>query len=174
MVFGAIKVLLAILAFCSVTLTILMAHYVAAAGAAILLAAALVGHRTRRPALVLSAATVLFAVTGVLSVSSDKTRVDQTVQALRARGADGLTTRDKSAIYLTNIFMAAGGAIVGFPEVALETFMLMFPGADVRTWRSDFAMKSEKMRRRAAAFAMQARGRDSGSFSGVIRWSMTM
>lgn len=65
---------------------------------------------------------------------------------LQAGGAPALNFSNKVAIYGGNIVMAAGGYLLGMPEVAKETLLLGFPGEKVRRFDSDFAMQSPRVR----------------------------
>lgn len=62
-------------------------------------------------------------------------------------GPSSFTAVDLFAVYGLNAALAAGGWLVGFPEVAKETLLLTVRAdGDARTWRSDFAMRSPKVR----------------------------
>ncbi|HIK09036.1 MAG TPA: hypothetical protein IGS52_02010 [Oscillatoriaceae cyanobacterium M33_DOE_052] len=65
---------------------------------------------------------------------------------LQASGPRALNFPNKVAIYGGNIVMAAGGYLLGMPEVAKETLLLGFPGEKVRRFDSDFAMQSPRVR----------------------------
>ncbi len=73
-------------------------------------------------------------------------RQEQLAAKLLARGPMALNFPNKVAIYGGNIVMAAGGYLLGMPEVAQETFLLGFPGEKVRRFDSDFAMQSPRVR----------------------------
>lgn len=61
-------------------------------------------------------------------------------------GPSSFSTRDKLGVYGLNVIMALGGFVAGFPEVAQETLSLCLQGPSTRTWHSDFAMRSPKVR----------------------------
>lgn len=72
---------------------------------------------------------------------------------LSAGGPSAFTNREKLAIYGSNLVMGLGGLVAGYPEVALETWLLTIPSDGTRTWHSDFAMESKKVRERVGKFA---------------------
>ncbi|HUB08749.1 MAG TPA: hypothetical protein VMB50_17205 [Myxococcales bacterium] len=68
------------------------------------------------------------------------------LELARRKDAATLTFRDRLGLYGLNAVMGAGGWLAGFPEVAGETLALAWPGPPVRTWSSDFAMGSPRVR----------------------------
>ena len=93
------------------------------------------------PALILSA--FLFWKTPVREFQS-------TLQRLRDKkeqtGPNSFSTGDKLGVYGLNVIIGLGGFAAGFPEVAKETIYLTLQGPSTRTWHSDFAMRSPKVR----------------------------
>ena len=75
------------------------------------------------------------------------------------RGPSAYSARDKLGIYGLNLAMGAVGALVGFPEVAMETLLLTVPGPRERTFASDFPMRSPKVRTAARAMLGDPRPR---------------
>ena len=43
--------------------------------------------------------------------------------------------------------MGLEGLIIGYPEVAIETLSMILPSSGVRSWSSDFAMESPRIRK---------------------------
>jgi hypothetical protein len=68
------------------------------------------------------------------------------LELARRKDAATLTFRDRLGVYGLNAVMGAGGWLAGFPEVAAETLALAWPGAPARSWSSDFAMGSPRVR----------------------------
>ena len=66
---------------------------------------------------------------------------------LVTEGISSFEFGDKIAIYGAHIFMGMGGLITGYPEVAIETLFMIIPGAGDRSWSSDFAMESPRIRK---------------------------
>ena len=66
---------------------------------------------------------------------------------LVTEGISGFGLGDKIAIYGAHVFMGVGGLITGYPEVAIETLSMIIPGAGYRSWSSDFAMESPRIRK---------------------------
>ena len=64
------------------------------------------------------------------------------------------SVRDKAGVWILNVGMALGGALVGCPEAAVETLLLILPApADgVRTFRSDFPAGSAKVQEALAGW----------------------
>lgn len=87
-------------------------------------------------------------------------RVDGLAAKLDRGGPEALDARDLSGVWLLNLGMAAGGLLVGFPEVAMETTLLAVPGPEVRRFESDFAMASPRVRAAAAGIARDGRSRE--------------
>jgi hypothetical protein len=117
--------------------------------------------RRARPVLILALtlAACIFWKTPVQELASTLQRLRETKDQ---RGPTGFSTTDKLGIYGLNIVMGLGGLIAGFPEVAQETLCLTVEGPSTRTWHSDFAMRSPKVRagvRQLAAVA-EAHGDD--------------
>jgi len=70
-----------------------------------------------------------------------------------------LSTREAAGVWLLNLGMAAGGTLAGFPEVALETALLVFPDEDgVRTFRSAFPRGSYRVAAVVDTWAAACRG----------------
>lgn len=68
------------------------------------------------------------------------------------------STRDRAGAWLLNVGMAIGGALVGFPEAALETTLLTVPdlnGDGKRTFSSDFPAGSARVRAELRAWRQQ-------------------
>jgi hypothetical protein len=66
---------------------------------------------------------------------------------LVTEGISGFGVSDKIAIYGAHVFMGMGGLITGYPEIAKETLSMIIPGAGDRSWSSDFAMESPRIRK---------------------------
>jgi hypothetical protein len=66
---------------------------------------------------------------------------------LVSEGIDGFGVGDKIAIYGAHVFMGLGGLVAGYPEVAIETLSMIIPGGGARSWSSDFAMESPRIRK---------------------------
>ena len=66
---------------------------------------------------------------------------------LVSEGIGGFGLGDKIAIYGAHIFMGMGGLITGYPEIAIETLSMIIPSSGVRSWSSDFAMESPRIRK---------------------------
>lgn len=92
----------------------------------------------------------VLALTALLFWKTPVRELQETLQRLRdkkdAAGPSGFSTTDKLGVYGLNLIMGLGGFVVGFPEVAKETLYLSLPGPSTRTWHSDFAMRSPKVR----------------------------
>ena len=76
-----------------------------------------------------------------------QTRMNRLRDLIKTEGAEGFSFRDKAGVYGMNLAMGVGGYCLGFEEVARETLLMAFPGPSIRTWKSDFAMASPKVRR---------------------------
>jgi hypothetical protein len=99
-------------------------------------------------------------LTSVLSWKTPARELRTTLQRLRDKkdqsGASSFSTRDTMGVFGLNVVMGLGGFLAGFPEVASETLSLCKQGPATRTWHSDFAMRSPKVRaelRRFVEFA---------------------
>jgi hypothetical protein len=66
---------------------------------------------------------------------------------LVTEGISGFGVSDKISIYGAHVFMGLGGLVVGYPEIAIETLSMIIPGGRVRSWSSDFAMESPRIRK---------------------------
>ncbi len=112
-----------------------------ATSAAWFLAVFVINVLFKRKAL-LSAITFLFLVP--LAGAEWNYRVDN----LHSKAvSNSYTVANKAGVYNLNLWMAAVGAASGYPEVALETFLLGIPGkADTVTLGSSFPMESQKVR----------------------------
>lgn len=73
-------------------------------------------------------------------------RLEDWSAALDRGGPAALSTRDRVGIWILNLGMALGGTVVGLPEVALETTLLVVPGGGERHFRSCFAERSPRVR----------------------------
>jgi hypothetical protein len=73
-------------------------------------------------------------------------RWDEIDARIRRGGSASLSWREKAAIASTNLVMAGTGLLLGWPEISRETFLMFFHGPAERTWNSDFAMGSAKVR----------------------------
>jgi hypothetical protein len=83
-------------------------------------------------------------------------RIDALSARLQAGGPAALSTRDLTGIWLLNLGMAAGGAAAGFPEVALETALLVVPGGGEREFGGDVAMGAPQVQAAIADYAALA------------------
>ncbi|MCA9489624.1 MAG: hypothetical protein KC621_06860 [Myxococcales bacterium] len=97
-----------------------------------------------RPALLLLLAFVVGAPAALIEYPI---RID----AMRAkvdRGGDAaLSVRDCASIWLLDLGVAVGGTLVGFPEAALETTLILIPDADGRrTFSSSFPARDPRVR----------------------------
>ena len=78
---------------------------------------------------------------------------DRRVVELSAKldnGPAAFSFRDKLGIYGLNGVMGGAGAVLGFPEVAIETLYLALPGPKTRVFESDFPLASPKVRKAVA------------------------
>ena len=80
-------------------------------------------------------------------LESTENRMRFLSKKLVSEGIDGFGLGDKIAIYGAHAFMGLGGLIVGYPEVAIETLSMIIPGGRARSWSSDFAMESPRIRK---------------------------
>lgn len=78
--------------------------------------------------------TVIWALVGVVLVPWCVLRYDQRAAELnrrvQAKGPTALQVHDGIAVYGLHLHMVAAGALLGFPEVALESFGLVLPLGD--------------------------------------------
>lgn len=72
--------------------------------------------------------------------------MDRMWRVVETSGSGALAWRQRAAIWNGNVIMAAGGALLGYPEAALETLGMIVPADSPRDWASDFAMASPKVR----------------------------
>ena len=80
-------------------------------------------------------------------LESTENRMKFLSKKLASEGIDGFGLGDKIAIYGAHAFMGLGGLIFGYPEVAIETLSMVIPGGRARSWSSDFAMESPRIRK---------------------------
>ena len=80
-------------------------------------------------------------------LESTEIRMQFLSEKLASEGIDGFGLTDKFAIYGAHAFMGLGGLVTGFPEVAVETLSMLIPGPSIRSWSSDFAMESSRIRK---------------------------
>ena len=80
-------------------------------------------------------------------LESTENRMKFLSKKLVSEGIDGFGLGDKIGIYGAHAFMGLGGLIFGYPEVAVETLSMVIPGGRARSWSSDFAMESPRIRR---------------------------
>ena len=80
-------------------------------------------------------------------LESTENRMQFLREKLVSEGIDGFGLTDKIAIYGAHVFMGLGGLVVGYPEVAIETLSMVIPGGGIRSWSSDFAMESPRIRK---------------------------
>jgi hypothetical protein len=101
-----------------------------------------------------------------LFIREMQARIDSLSEKLESQGPDSFTTGEKGSLYGLGLAMSAGGLIF-YPEVAREQFLLQWKGLPRREWRSDFAMRSEKIRLPLRDFEVQLRKLDPsvGEFS---------
>lgn len=117
-----------------------------AVGAAVLLVLAggliaLVGGRLRWVGVALA-----LTLAAPVAVVEYRLRVEDLRRTIDRGGPEALSVRERAGIWLLNLGMAGGGALVGFPEVALETLLLAVPGPQERTFRSSFPRGSARVR----------------------------
>ena len=80
-------------------------------------------------------------------LESTENRMTFLSNKLVSEGIDGFGFGDKIAIYGAHVFMGMGGLITGYSEVALETLSMLIPSPSIRSWSSDFAMESPRIRK---------------------------
>jgi hypothetical protein len=81
------------------------------------------------------------------------------LQELKDRSDSGpFGLRDHLAVYGLNLAMGIGGTVAGLPEVSEETLLLCVRDGPVRTWRSDFAMRSPRVRTEVRRLSELAQG----------------
>ena len=78
-------------------------------------------------------------------VDEAQSRMDTLWLVVKSGGSKSLQWNERSAIWGGNIIMAAGVSVMGYPEVAKETFHMSISGAEERIWKSDFALSSPKI-----------------------------
>ena len=88
-------------------------------------------------------------------LESTENRMTFLSNKLVSEGIDGFGFGDKIAIYGAHVFMGLGGLITGYPEVALETLSMLIPSPGIRSWSSDFAMESPRIRKPLKRFVAQ-------------------
>ncbi len=89
---------------------------------------------------------IIAALTSPLMfIQEAQSRIDGMWSVVNRHGGEGLPLRYKCAIWGGNIIMAIGGAVMGYPEAALETVFMIVDGPEKRTWVSDFALSSPKV-----------------------------
>jgi hypothetical protein len=107
-----------------------------------------------RVRVLLAAAIVLAAVLGWRSsIREFESSLERLRELKGAAGPAGFRGSDRLAVYGLNLAMGLGGYVAGFPEVSKETLLLCVRDGAVRTWRSDFAMRSPRVRREVRRFS---------------------
>ncbi|HIA81822.1 MAG TPA: hypothetical protein EYO02_06915 [Rhodospirillales bacterium] len=131
----------------------------------------------RRKVRVIIVAIFLAGITAPFSLNQISHRMDTYGALIRGSGPDALTTSDRLSIYFGNIAMGLGGFVIGAPEVAVETLLLIRPnpGEDYLINHS-FAMGSPYIRNLVHAFATKvAKGETAMRLKRVpLRWSHVM
>ena len=115
----------------------------------LLLAAVLLPVGASRPRARFAAVALLLGVSVLLRpVFAEELGdwLDHLAQQKDRDGARAFSFRDQIGVYGLNLVMGFGGYLAGYPEVADETISLAWPGAQVRTWASSFAMRSPQVR----------------------------
>jgi hypothetical protein len=95
----------------------------------------------------LSIVIVLLLLFPYKVLESTENRMRFLSDKLVTEGISGFGVSDKIAIYGAHVFMGLGGLVVGYPEIAIETLSMIIPGGRVRSWSSDFAMESPRIRK---------------------------
>ena len=80
-------------------------------------------------------------------LESTENRMQFLSEKLASEGINGFGLTDKVEIYGAHAFMGLGGLVTGYPEVALETLSMLIPSPSIRSWYSDFAMESPRIRK---------------------------
>ena len=122
----------------------------------------------RRVALVVLGAFLVYtAVFGVMYWKVPRNELHARMEYLHNtsyRNPARLTTYDRITIYCGNIAMGIAGSIP-FPEVAWETLRMAYPGPREHIIRSDFAMKSERVRNALREFVKRLPAKGAGKVS---------
>lgn len=98
-----------------------------------------------RPAFALVVAMGLGAPAALLEYPA---RIDALRATVDTGGYGALSVRDCASIWLLDVGVAVGGLLVGFPEAALETTLILVPDEDARrTFSSSFPGRDPRVRR---------------------------
>jgi hypothetical protein len=92
-------------------------------------------------------------ISPLIFIQEAQSSMDGMWRIVKDRGGEGLPLRYKCAIWGGNIIMAIGGAVMGYPEAALQTVFMIIDGPKKRTWVSDFALSSPKIRNPLSKFS---------------------
>lgn len=88
---------------------------------------------------------IFFSWTFFNPVAQLQARIDKLNNKLEQNGVYSFNFFEKASIYMFGLNMSFLGYPL-YPEVAKEQFLLQFPGPKVRTFYSEFALKSRKIR----------------------------
>ncbi len=96
--------------------------------------------------LLLVGAIAMALLMPTLFIRDAQNSMDRMWHVVETGGSQALSWNQRAAIWSGNVIMAVGGAVLGYPEAALETLGMIIPIEEPREWGSDFAMASPKVR----------------------------